>query len=219
MPVRKLFQGVYSIGGKLATQNLVEGKRVYGEDLIRSGSVEYRSWNPYRSKLAAALLNGLKAFRVTSGASVLYIGAATGTTASHVSDVVGGRGRVYCIELSERNMRELVKVCEVRSNMLPILADANDVDDYAEMVDECDFIYQDASAREQAAILKKNSRFLKKGGYAYFVIKSQSVDVSRRPDDVFDEELAKLGGVFEVVEKVRLEPYDKLHLFVVLRKR
>ncbi len=103
--------------------------------------------------------------------------------------------------------------------MLPILGDARKDEDYSDVVDECDVIYQDVSAKEQAEILKKNSRFLKKKGYAYFVIKSQSIDISRQPKDVFKEELAKLEDTFEMVETHSLEPYDSAHLFVVLRKK
>jgi fibrillarin-like pre-rRNA processing protein len=215
---KELFDGVYLIDGRLATINLSKGKKVYGEELIAEGKVEYRLWNPYRSKLSAAILNGLMSFKIHEGSSVLYIGAATGTTSSHVSDIVGDRGRVYCVELSERNMRELIRVCETRKNMLPILADARHTDGYLQDVGMCDCLYQDASAREQAAILKANSSALKKGGYAYFVIKSQSIDISRNPEEVFREELEKLDDTFELIEKVELEPYDKMHLFAALRK-
>ncbi len=217
MKVNEMFTGVYRIDGKLATKSIVPGVRSYSEELAQSNGEEYRLWNPYRSKLAAAILNGLKHFEFNDKSAVLYIGAATGTTASHISDVASD-GRLYCIELSERNMRELIKVCEDRQNMLPILADARYIDSYKESMEECDVIYQDVSAREQASILKINSRFLKKGGYAYFVIKSQSVDVSKDPKEVFESELRSLSGQFEVLEKIRLEPYDKMHLFTVLKK-
>ncbi len=217
--IKMIFPGVFSIDGRIATINLAKGRKVYGEEMRVEDGIEYRLWNPYRSKLSAALLNGLNAMHINEGSRVLYLGAATGTTSSHVSDIVGHTGVVYCVELSERNMRELINVCDARSNMLPILGDARNTDDYKGYIEECDVLYQDVSAREQSEILKINSRFLKKGGFAYFVIKSQSVDVGKKPDDVFDSELKNLSGVFDVVEKVRLEPYDELHLFVVLKKR
>ncbi|MDE1857350.1 MAG: fibrillarin-like rRNA/tRNA 2'-O-methyltransferase [Candidatus Micrarchaeota archaeon] len=219
MRFEKVFEGVYRIDGKLATENLVPGTRVYGEELIEHNGSEYRLWNPYRSKMAAAILNGLKTFKIAKGSSVLYLGAATGTTASHISDIVGKEGRLYCVELSERNMRELLGVCDRRRNMLPILADANDTDKYAGIVDECDAIYQDVSAKNQAEIMAINSRFLKKGGYSYFIIKSQSVDVSKKPSEVFESELKQLKGKFDIVEKIDIEPYDKLHMFSVLQKQ
>ena len=219
MDPERLFDGVYRINGRLFTKNMTPGYAVYGEELIGIGGEEYRGWNPYRSKLAAAIMNGLKEFHFGAGKSVLYIGGATGTTVSHVSDIVGGSGRVYCVELSERNMRELVKVCERKGNILPILADAGDADTYSDIVGECGVIYQDASARDQAALLLANSRFLSKGGYAYFAIKSQSIDISRKPSEVFKEELKKLSVAYDLIETVAIEPYDMLHMFAVLRKR
>ncbi|EQD40391.1 fibrillarin, partial [mine drainage metagenome] len=135
-----------------------------------------------------------------------------------VSDIAAG-GKVFCVELSERNMRDLIKVCERRKNMFPILSDANRIDNYGKSVGLCDVIYQDASARDQAGMLNKNSELLKHGGYAYFIIKSQSIDVSKNPEKVFEEALRGVSPIFEVIEKVKLEPYDDLHMFAVLKKR
>ncbi len=214
----KMFEGVYRIDGRIATRNLAVGRKVYGEELVKHKDTEYRMWNPYRSKLAAALINGMKNMDIKEGSKVLYLGTATGTTPSHVSDIIGKTGRLFGVEISERNMREFVKLCEARDNMLPILADASHPESYSESVGECDIIYQDVAVKEQAEIMLKNSGMLKKGGYAYFIIKSQSVDISKDPSEVFREELSKLEGKFEVLERIDIEPYDSLHMFAVLRK-
>ncbi|MGC8669926.1 MAG: fibrillarin-like rRNA/tRNA 2'-O-methyltransferase [Candidatus Micrarchaeia archaeon] len=216
--VKEIFQGVYEIDGKLATLNLAKGRKVYNEDLVNINSNEYRLWNPYRSKLAAAIIKGLKYMEIKDGCNVLYLGAATGTTSSHVSDIVGKNGIVYAVELSERNMRQLIEVCEERPNMVPILADARYSSKYEQYVDECDVIYQDVSTKEQAKMLIENSRFLKKGGIAYFIIKSQSIDIKHNPDIIYEKELKILDGRFKLLQKFSLEPYDSLHLFAVLQK-
>lgn len=219
MQIKEKFPGVYVVDRKLATINLTKGKKVYGEELVEHDGIEYRMWTPYRSKLSAAILNGLKNMHITKGSSVLYIGAATGTTVSHVSDIVSKDGRVYAIELSERNVRNLLELCESRKNILPLLSDARDIENYKDVVERCDFIYQDISARNQAEILILNSDiFLKKNGYAYFVIKSQSIDISKKPKDVYKDELELFKGKFELVESISLEPYDSMHLFAVLKK-
>lgn len=215
---KELFPGIYLIDNKLATVNLLKGRKVYNEDLVVEDGTEYRLWTPYRSKLSAAILNGLKSVKIGMGNSVLYLGAATGTTVSHVSDIVGKDGRVYAVELSERNVRNLIELCESRSNIIPILADANRTEEYSDSVEECDIIYQDISARKQAEILIANSRFLKKGGYAYFVIKSQSIDISKTPKEIYKIELDLLKEKFELIESISLEPYDSMHLFAVLKK-
>ncbi len=217
MSVRKTFDGVFSINGKIATANLVRGIKVYGEDLINDSGTEYRLWNPYRSKLAAAILNHMKNMQIKPESKVLYLGAASGTTPSHVSDIIGNKGVMYCIEISERSMRQLVALCERRQNMLPILADASEPA-YLEGAGTFDVIYQDIASKNQADILLNNSIALKPGGYAYFVIKSQSIDISRDPKEIYKDELGKLAKTFEVLERIDLEPYDSDHLFVVLRK-
>ncbi len=219
MRFRKIFEGVYKIDNKLATLNLVKGNRVYDEELIMREGKQYRLWNPYRSKLAAAIINGMKQMHIRTGSRVLYLGAATGTTSSHVSDIVGKDGIVYCIEISERNMRELLKTCEPRQNMLPMLQDARNVDAYASDTGVCDIIYQDIAARDQADILIRNIALLKDSGYAYVAIKSQSIDVVKQPEQVFKEFLEEVSAKFKVVEKVDIAPYSKMHLFAVLQKK
>ncbi len=219
LKIKELFDGVYQVDGKLATVNLCRGRKVYNEELVLDDGVEYRLWTPYRSKLSAAIINGIQCMKIGKGSNVLYLGAATGTTVSHVSDIVGNKGSIYAVELSERNVRELIRLCEARKNILPILSDARNTKDYADSMEECDIIYQDISARNQAEILLANSIFLKKGGYVYFVIKSQSIDISKSPKETYKKELAILDEAFELVESVSLEPYDSMHLFAVLKKR
>ena len=216
--IKKIFDGVFLVDGKLATVNLDKGRSVYGEELVHSEKLEYRLWNPYRSKLGAAIANGLKKMEIRDGSRVLYLGAATGTTCSHVSDIIGEKGVLYCVEISERNVRDLLKVCERRANMLPIFNDARKVEEYGEDVGKADVIYQDIAARDQAEILLENCDLLKKGGYAYVAIKSQSIDVSRKPSEVYKEFLEKVSKKFSLLESIDIMPYDKMHLFVVLQK-
>ena len=76
----------------LLTRNLVAGRRVYNEELLIKDGVEYRTWDPFRSKLAAAILKGLAGDVIGAGDKVLYLGTSTGTTPSHVSDIIGEEG-------------------------------------------------------------------------------------------------------------------------------
>ncbi|MDE1846238.1 MAG: fibrillarin-like rRNA/tRNA 2'-O-methyltransferase [Candidatus Micrarchaeota archaeon] len=219
MEAKAIFENVFKIEKRLATRNSAPGIRVYDEELIEIGNIEYRTWNPYRSKLAAAILKGMKQMEIKLGSRVLYLGAATGTTPSHVSDIVGPKGEVFCVEFSERNMRDLMQVCEKRGNMLPIHCDARLTQNYAEDVGEVDILYMDVSARDQSDILISNSKLLKERGYAYVAIKSQSISSSTKPQEIFDEFLGQISAHFEILEQIDIEPFDKGHLFVVLRKR
>ncbi|RLE48777.1 MAG: fibrillarin-like rRNA/tRNA 2'-O-methyltransferase [Candidatus Methanomethylicota archaeon] len=218
------FEGVFwvkeeGVEDRLATKNLAPGFKVYGEPLIQYKGVEYRVWNPFRSKLAGAILKKVAIVPLRKGDRVLYLGAATGTTASHVSDIVGERGRVFCVEFSSRVMRELVRVCEARKNMLPILADARLPVTYRAIVEQVDAIYCDVAQPEQAKLLADNAdMFLKHGGWIMLAIKARSVDVTKEPSDVYKKEMNTLKSRgFKLESVVHLEPFDKDHAMVVAR--
>jgi fibrillarin-like pre-rRNA processing protein len=216
------FKGVFWVtledgSVRLATENLAPTISVYGEYLVRDGDVEYRTWDPYRSKLAAAILKNIGALPIQSGKTVLYLGSASGTTASHVSDILGEQGRVYCVEFAQRSMRELIDaLCRHRSNVYPILSDARLPEKYKPLVSSVDVIYSDVAQPEQARILADNADlFLKPKGSALIVIKSRSVDVTMEPSDVFRQEIEILRKrKFAVAQTVRLEPYEKDHALV-----
>jgi len=220
------FEGVFWVtledgARKLATKNLAPTISVYGETLVREGEVEYRTWDAYRSKLAAAILKNLNTLPLRRGKTVLYLGSASGTTASHVSDILEDEGRVYCVEFAQRSMRELIDtVCGSRTNVYPILADARLPEAYRALVSPVDVIYSDVAQPEQAKILADNADlFLKPKGSAIIVIKSRSVDVTMEPTDVFKQEITILEKRnFTLVQAVRLEPYEKDHALVLLNR-
>jgi fibrillarin-like pre-rRNA processing protein len=212
-------EGVYwvSLPGereKLATANLAPGISVYGEMLYKRKDTEYRLWDPYRSKLAAAVLKGLTWFSIKPGSKVLYLGAASGTTASHVSDIVGEQGRVYCVEFAQRSFRDLVNtVCQNRPNTTPILEDARFPSKYRSIVPEVDIVYSDVAQPDQARIIADNlDVFLGKQGDFLLVVKARSVDVTREPKQIFREEASTLEERgYKVGEMVGLEPFEKDH--------
>ncbi len=199
------------------TRNLSSGIQVYGEKLVTIENVEYRFWDPYRSKLAAIILKG-SSVSMKKNWSVLYLGAANGTTASHVSDVAS-EGVVFAVEFSPRAMHDLIRVSIPRINLIPILADAMRPDSYRNMVGQADFIYQDIAQREQAMIAIRNAKqFLKTGGILVLIIKSRSIDSTGEPADVVANEVKKLGGGFKVMEMIDLDPFHNDHVAVVAQK-
>jgi len=221
------FQGIYEVflrhySKRLATKNLAVGKSVYGEPLIRHKSGEYRFWDPFRSKFAAAILKGLGTVPMRPSQKVLYLGAASGTTASHVSDLVGEEGYVYCVEFAPRAIRELVdNVCAFRANMSPILADARLPERYSALVGKVDAIYCDIAQPEQAKVLADNAEvFLAENGGIMLMIKAQSIDVTKDPSVVYEQEIETLKARgFRIKEVVHLEPYDKAHATIVAEQR
>jgi len=215
------FKGVYRVNNKIATINLTPGRNVYGEQLIKINNTEYREWIPFRSKLCAAILKKIKFFPFQKGTKVLYLGAGSGTTISHISDIIGKEGIIYAVEISERPLRDLVSLAEIRQNIVPILADARLVETYENIVVErVDTIYEDVADPDQIKILIRNAKkFLKTDGFLEIAIKSQSINAIRPPKEIYKECLEELEKNFEILDKVELDPYQKDHLFVVLRAK
>lgn len=200
------------------TKNLVPGKKVYGERLFEEDEIEYRIWNPNRSKLAAAYLNGLE-LDILSNSIILYLGASTGTTVSHISDIVN-EGLIYAAEFSPVSMRKLVRLCKDRPNILPILADATKPKKYINMLEKVDFVYCDvAQPKQTEAFMNNVNLFLKEDSLAMIMIKSRSIDVNQKPQKVFKQEEKKLKEKgFSIVEKIKLEPYEKDHVCFLVKK-
>jgi fibrillarin-like rRNA methylase len=220
----KTFEGVYVIEDEgaryLATKNLDVGFSVYGERLYRLAESEYREWVPYRSKLAAAILCGLKDWPIRTGASVLYLGAASGTTSSHISDIVGLEGIIYAVEFAPRVMSQfLERVARRRQNVVAVFADARLPERYCGLVDRVDVIYCDIAQPDQARILLSNAEnFLKSRGEALIAIKSRSIDSVEDPEKVYRREIKLLEeGGLKVLERTDLSPYEEDHVMVRAR--
>ena len=204
---------------KLATENLVPGNQVYKEKLVIKKGVEYRLWDPFRSKLAAAIKNGLEEFPFSEKSSVLYLGVSTGTTVSHISDIVGPRGIVFGVEHSSRVARDFLdRVATHRPNIIPVMQDARKPQEYFSVYGKVDVVYVDIAQPDQTEIAISNCRmFLKPKGYLFLVIKSRSIDVTKDPKRIIASEIKKLESSFETIQKIDLFPYDKDHAIVIAR--
>ena len=222
MPHNQL-KGVFVEGGRsrmiIATKALVPDP-VYNEKFVREGNDLYRIWEPKKSKLGAAIMKGISQIGIKPGSKVLYLGCASGTTASHVSDIVGYEGFVYALDFAPRVLRDFMFVAEKRKNMLPILADANKPETYKEYVGDVDVIFQDIAQRDQVGIFLKNVDFyLKPGGFGLLTVKARSIDVTKRPDIVFREVKDVLDKNTTIVDYRSLEPYEMDHALFVIKKK
>ena len=221
----------------IATENLIPGKKVYGEQLFKEKTVakenfnetivefekmevEYRMWNPYRSKLAAAFLNGLSKLKVANDSKILYLGASTGTTVSHISDIAKD-GLIYAVEFSPVSMRKLNRLCENRPNIAPLLNDVTKPREYLHLVEKVDFIYCDVAQPNQTdAFIENIKLFLKEDSLAMIMIKSRSIDVTQKPQKVFKQEEKKLiSKGLGIIEKIKLEPFEKDHKCFLVQKK
>ena len=202
---------------KLATQNLVPGNQVYNEKLVQHKGSEYRIWNPFRSKLAAAIMNDLKNFPFNQKSDVLYLGVSTGTTISHISDIVNQGGTVFGIEHASRVARDFLdRVASHRKNIVPIIQDARRPEEFFSVYKKVDIVYVDIAQPDQTNIAIENCRlYLKSGGYLFLVIKTRSIDVVKDPKMVIKDEIKKLDTMFEIKQTIDLHPYDKDHAMVI----
>jgi len=217
-------EGVYIARGKedvLATLNMVPGESVYGEKRMSieegENKLEYRAWNPFRSKLAAAILGGVDGIHIKPGTKVLYLGAASGTTVSHVSDIVGPEGLVYAVEFSHRSGRDLINVAKKRTNVIPIIEDARHPHKYRMLVGMVDTIFADVAQPDQARIVAINAHhFLKNTGHIVISIKASCIDSTASPEAVFAAEVTKLRNEkIKPKEQITLEPYERDHAVVI----
>ena len=205
---------------RLFTLNLNPGKRVYDEQLVMQSNAEYREWDPYGSKLCAAILNGCNNIFLRKGDVVLYLGSSTGTTVSHVSDILGKEGFVFAADLAPRVMRDLIFNCDGRKNVGPILADANRIQDLALRISLADVLYQDIAQKDQVPIFLKNARaFLKNGGYAIIAVKARSIDVTKNPKVIFKEVKDAIEKELTIIDSRTLEPYQKDHIMFFCKKK
>lgn len=219
------FEGVFIGRGPkedvLLTRNMVPGESVYGEKRIsvevNGEKVEYRVWNPFRSKLGAAILGGVENIHMKPGSKVLYLGGASGTTVSHVSDLVGPEGLVYAVEFSPRSGRDLINVAKKRTNIIPIIEDARHPLKYRMLIGMVDCVFADVAQPNQAQIIAMNCHhFLKNGGHYVISIKASCIDSTAEPAAVFTSEVNKMKAEkLKPREQLTLEPYERDHAVVV----
>ena len=204
----------------LYTKNLVPGQKVYNEKLVRQDKDEFRQWDPSKSKLAATILKGSTNIGIRKGSIVLYLGCSTGTTSSHVSDMIGKDGFLFGLDPAPRVLRDFVFLCEKRKNMTALLEDANHPEDYKDKICEVDIVFQDVAQRNQTEIFLKNcKKFLKKGGYALLAVKARSIDVTKKPKLIFSQVKGELEKEMTIIDYRTLDPFELDHCMFICKKK
>ncbi|TFF85989.1 MAG: fibrillarin-like rRNA/tRNA 2'-O-methyltransferase [Promethearchaeota archaeon] len=219
------FPNVYCTGSgnhmKLYTLNRTPGRKVYGENLISLNGKEYREWDPFRSKLAALLLLKPDLGWFLKSQSCLYLGASSGTTISHLSDMLS-EGIIFGVEIAERSIRQLVHSASDRDNLITILGDANYPENYAKSIfKEVDIIYQDVAQPNQAEIAIKNSDYyLSPEGRLIFAIKSQSIDSIEKSEKVYEEEKRHLtSSGYDIINSVNINKFAANHIILIAQRK
>ena len=195
-------------------------KSVYGEKVIVKNNKFYREWNPFRSKIAAALMRKLNKLNINENSTILYLGCASGTTVSHISDIAK-KGLIFALDISQKEMNLLYLKLKNRNNIAPILADANNPQNYSKNMNnqKVDIIIQDLATPKQIDILLKNSDlYLKDGGEIYFSLKIKSISQIKKQTDILEEVKTKLNKKFKILKSVNLRKYEDNHWLLYLKK-
>lgn len=214
--MKEIQPGIFEREGLIYTQNADPGHEVYGENFIEFEGSEYRRWVEKRSKVGAAIQNGMD-IELRPEMNVLYLGAASGTTVSYFSDILED-GIVVGIEYSDTVIKGLVNLAERRDNIAPVLGNARNPEEYEEYLDEYDYVFQDISQKDQAEIFLKNcQKYLKKGGTGLLSIKARSISDSRPKKEIFEEIKGKISEEYDIVDQVELDPYEKEHMVIKVK--
>jgi fibrillarin-like rRNA methylase len=201
---------------ELWTETVGHEPPVYGERWTESDGRPYRSFEPTRSKLSAAIVKEWSGPVPATGEGWLYLGAASGTTASHVADLVGPTGRVYALERSLRPFARLLALTDRWPNLLPILGDAREPTTYGALVPPVQGVYADIAQADQVEIVLSNAALFLEGPGARVLLALKTASMGRDATAVqhvrrAEEELAQ---VLDLEPSVRLDPFHRGHYFL-----
>jgi fibrillarin-like rRNA methylase len=206
---------------ELFTETVGSLPPVYGERWVHDGRRSFRAFEPGRSKLSAGIVREWTGPVPTVGESWLYLGAATGTTASHVADLVGPEGRVYAVERSPRPFARLLALARRWPNLLPILADAREPRELSALVPPVQGVYADIAQPDQVSIVRANAELFLVGRASGVVLALKTASMGRERDPAGHLAAAQqeLAGRVDLVPPVRLDPFHRGHFLIGGRYR
>ena len=211
--MEEILPGVYEEGGRIYTASAAPGVSVYGERVLEDGGTEYREWDPRRSKMAALFMRGFREPLVKRDSRILYLGAASGTTVSHLSDIAS-EGMIFAVEFAPEPFTALRRLASRRKNIIPVMGDARHPEMYAPLLSSVGVLYQDVAQRDQSDIFLKNAKLVK--GKGILMLKCRSVDVSASPKKVAESEVAYLRkNSMRIRELIDLSPLQKDHYAII----
>jgi len=206
-------------GKRLYTQSIVPGYAPFDERLLHEDNKEYREFDPTRSKLAASIMKGTTNAGIRKNDVILYLGISHGYTSSFISDMIGPAGLIFGVDPAPRVIRDLIFLAERRTNIIPLLADANHPDTYTDRICQADIVYQDIAQKNQTEIFLKNCKlFLKKGGYGLIAIKARSIDIKRPTKQICEEARKQIEKELTVIDYRFLEPFELDHCMIIVKK-
>ena len=218
------------IGKSIWTKNAVKGISVRGERRRREGKIEWRNWDPNKSKIAASILktkNNPEIFLPKTGSTCLYLGSSMGGTVSHIHDIVCGsnnhhNGQIVAVDISPRMIKDMTTLSEIRDGIFPVLADARIVGQIAPFLrNHADWIHQDLSIADQAhTFVKIISNLLSSKGIGILSLKAASERSSEGDDNSRFLKAQKIimdSGI-RILERINISSFEDQHEVFVCSK-
>ena len=204
---------------KIATLNLSVGSKEKDEGIIKMNGNEYRIWKPYRSKLAAAIINGMEIFPILKKSKILYFDATMENTASYISDIVGNDGKIFVVRDVMKNSKNfLEQIVKNRSNIFTIIPDKTNPARLTGMTETVDVIYIDIAEHNQTEIAIQNCKnHLRIGGFLMLVVPTKKIDFINNPSKQNLEEMQKLQSSFEIIQQINLTDFFKEYSMIIAK--
>ena len=233
MKETRIFQ--IQIGDKeqLATKNIVEGTKTHKEKIVIVNDEEFLEWNPYKSKLAAAIRNGLQILPIIKNSKVVCINPLEESTILHISNIVGSKGSVFVIDVDKNKKSFLNKLVDTHKNIIPIYDTVDELSSSSSITGKVDALYVDIPESEQIeTIVEKYGSLLKNEGFLMLIAKKDDNAIiendiagwmaeQRAGLNKIREITTKLKSQFEIIQEINLginyamEPYHKFYTFIL----
>ena len=204
---------------KLATLNNADVNKIYNEKLIEIDGKQYNIWNPYTSKLAAAIVNGMEIFPILKKTQILYFDTTVDKTLNHISDIIGVNGRIFVVrDIIENSKKFLEDDSNNRTNVVSITQEKNGVPaKFAPNIETVNVVYVDIAQNNETDIAIQNCKnYLINGGFLMLVVPTRKIDAIN-PNRQNLEERQKLQSSFEIIQQINLTDFFKEHSMIIAK--
>ena len=204
---------------KLATLSNMSTNQDYKENLVQTNGKRYSIWNPYTSKLAAAIINGMEIFPILKKTKILYVDPATEKTVKHISNIVGINGKIFVVRDVMKNSKNfLEQIVKNRSNIFTIIPDKTNPARLTGMTETVDVIYIDIAEHNQTEIAIQNCKnHLRIGGFLMLIVTTKNIDFANNPSKKNQEERKKLQTSFDIIQEINLTDFFKEYSMVIAK--
>ena len=233
MKETRIFQIQIGNEEQLATKNIVKGTKTRKEKIVIVNNEEFLEWNPYKSKLAAAIRSGLQILPIIKNSKVVCINLPEESTILHISNIVGSDGSVFVIDVNKNKKSFLNKLVNTHKNIIPIYDTVDELSFSSSITGKVDALYVDIPESEQIeTIVEKYGSLLKNEGFLMLIAKKDDNAIiendiagwmaeQRAGLNKIREITTKLKSQFEIIQEINLGlnyamgPYHKFYAFIL----